>query len=79
MTGGRELRFGHAVVYSALTLATCLVMWVFQTRANRRIGSAFVALDAKGWLMAALLAAALLLAFAGGMLVEGTRWAPVAP
>ena len=79
MTGGRELRFGHAVVYSALTLTTCLVMWVFQTRANRRIGSAFVALDAKGWLMAALLAAALLFAFAGGMLVEGTRWAQVAP
>ena len=79
MTGGRQLRFGHAAVYAALTLVTCLVMWVFQTRANRRIRSSFVALDAKGWLMAALLAGALLAAFAGGMLLEGTRWAWMAP
>lgn len=79
MTGGRELRFGHAAAYAALTLGTCVVMWVFETRANRRIRSSFVALDAKGWLMAALLAGALLVAFAGGLLVEGTRWAWMSP
>lgn len=79
MTGGRELRFGRALVYAALTLVTCIVMWVFETRANRRIRSSFVALDAKGWLMAALLAGALLVAFAAGLLVEGTQWAWVTP
>ena len=79
MTGGRELHFGRALGYAAITLVTCIVMWVFETRANRRIGSSFVALDAKGWLMAALLAGALLVAFAAGLLVEGTQWAWMAP
>lgn len=79
MTGGRELRFGRALVYAAITLVTCLAMWVFETRANRTIRSSFVALDAKGWLMAALIAAALLVAFVAGLAVEGTRWAWTAP
>src|SRR5690606_39979433 len=74
-----ELRFGRALAYAALILVTCVVMWVFLTRANRRIRSSFVALDAKGWLMPALIAGALLAAFAGGLLVEGTRWAWVSP
>lgn len=79
MTGGRELRFGHAVAYAALTVVACVSMWLFETRANRRIRSNFIALDAKGWLMATLLAASLLVAFAGGLVVEGTRHAWVAP
>src|SRR5690606_29177389 len=79
MTGGRELRLGRALADAALTLLSCVVMWVCETRANRRIRSSFVALDAKGWLMAALIAGALLAAFAGGLLVEGTRWAWVSP
>ena len=72
LTGGRELQFGMAVAYAAVTTAVCVAMWRFQLRANRRIRSAFVALDAKGWLMSALIAAALLVAFAGGWCVEGT-------
>lgn len=79
MTGGRELRFGRATAYAALTLVTCVAMWVFEVRANRRIRSGFIDLDAKGWLMAALLAAALLVAFAGGWFVQGTRHAWMAP
>lgn len=72
MTGGRELQFGMAAAYAAVTTAVSAAMWLFQLRANRRIGSGFVALDAKGWLMSALLAGALLVAFAGGWFVEGT-------
>jgi predicted Co/Zn/Cd cation transporter (cation efflux family) len=79
MTGGRELQFGQAVAYSALTTVVCFAMWVFQLRANRRVRSAFVALDAKGWLMSALIAAALLVAFAGGWFVEGTALAWITP
>ena len=79
LTGGRELRFGRALAYAALTLVTCVAMWVLETRANRSIRSSFVALDAKGWLMAALLAAALLVAFTAGWFVQGTRHAWMAP
>ena len=72
MTGGRELQFGMAMAYAAATTAVSFAMWLFQLRANRRIRSGFVALDAKGWLMSALLAGALLVAFAVGWMVEGT-------
>ena len=72
MTGGRELQFGLAMAYAAATTAVSFAMWLLQLRANRRIRSGFVALDAKGWLMSALLAGALLVAFAGGWFVEGT-------
>jgi predicted Co/Zn/Cd cation transporter (cation efflux family) len=79
MTGGRELQFGRALAYAAFTTATCFAMWLFQLRANRRIRSGFVALDAKGWLMSCLIAAALLVAFACGWLVEGTSLAWITP
>jgi predicted Co/Zn/Cd cation transporter (cation efflux family) len=79
LTGGRELQFGMAVAYAAVTTAVCVAMWRFQLRANRRIRSAFVALDAKGWLMSALIAAALLVAFACGWFVEGTTLDWIAP
>lgn len=73
MTGGRELQFGRAIVYAAITVTVCIAMWLFELRANRRIRSGFVALDAKGWLMAGSITAALLLAFAGGWFVQGTQ------
>lgn len=72
LAGGRQLQFGLAAAYAAATTVVCFAMWLLQLRANRRIRSAFVALDAKGWLMSALIAAALLVAFAGGWFVEGT-------
>src|SRR5690606_27850215 len=74
MTGGRELQFGQATIYAAITMVACFAMWLFDVRANRRIRSSFVALDAKGWLMSGLITAALLVAFAGGWAVQGTRW-----
>lgn len=79
MSGGREVQFGLAVAYAGLTTVVSFTMWLFQLRANRRIRSAFVALDAKGWLMSGLIAVALLVAFAGGWLVEGTALDRVTP
>jgi predicted Co/Zn/Cd cation transporter (cation efflux family) len=79
VTGGRELQFGQALAYAALTTVVCFAMWLFQRRANRRLRSGFVALDAKGWLMSCLIAAALLVAFAIGWFVEGTALAWIRP
>ena len=77
--GGREVQFDLAVGYAALTVVVSFVMWRLQLRANRRIRSGFVALDSKGWLMSCLISGALLVAFAGGWMLQGTQLDWVTP
>lgn len=79
LAGGHQLEFGYAIIYAAVTLATCLTMAFIGRRANRTIQSDFVALDATAWMMSAGITAALLVAFIGGVLVEGTRLSWIAP
>ena len=79
LSGGRELQFGRALAYAALVTVVCVAMYVFELRANRRIRSGFIALDAQGWLMASLIAMALLVAFAGGWLLHDTPLAWITP
>lgn len=79
MTGGRDLAFEHAIVYTAVTVVVAAGMAVFATRANRTVRSDFLALDAKSWIMAAALTAALLVAFVFGHLIQGTRLQWVSP
>lgn len=77
--GGRVLHFGHAMLYAGVTLVACIVMSVYQLRANRRLKSQLVALDAKAWMMSGAITTALLLAFAMGGMLQGTpleRWTP---
>ena len=73
MNGGRALAFGPAIVYAVIVVAAALGMALFAHRANRRIGSNFVALDAQAWVISAGLTAALLAAFSFGWLIQGTR------
>jgi predicted Co/Zn/Cd cation transporter (cation efflux family) len=79
LAGGRELVFDWAIVYALLVLAICGVMVVTGRRANRAIGSQFVALDIKGWTMSGAITAALLVAFVVASLLEGTRYAWATP
>lgn len=50
-----------------------------RSRANRSIGSDFIALDAKNWVVAASMSAAYLVAFVGGYVLGGTQWAWLVP
>lgn len=79
LEGGNRLLFDYAVVYATVTLVVCLAMAVFCRRANRAIRSEFIALDATSWLMSAGISAALLAAFTGGLMVQGTRLDWIAP
>jgi predicted Co/Zn/Cd cation transporter (cation efflux family) len=76
---GRELAFGWAIVYAAVTLPTCFGMAVIEARANRRIGSEFVHLDGRAWIMSGGITAALLVAFCVGYGVQGTEWQWISP
>ncbi len=79
VSGGRPIEFGPAVAYASLVLVITLTVGLVEHRANRRIQSAFVAMDVKGWLMAGGVTGALLIAVAVGMLINGTSWAWLMP
>lgn len=79
LEGGRELDFGWAMLYAALTVTACTVIAVVEARANRKIGSDFVRMDVKGWVMSGSITAALLVAFGIGLAVRGTPLEWLAP
>lgn len=79
MNGGRLIAFDFALAYAVLSLTTELSAGLYVRRANRAIGSDLLALDAKSWLMSASMTVGLIIAFAFGALVEGTRHAWMAP
>ncbi|WP_244498172.1 cation diffusion facilitator family transporter [Aureimonas ureilytica] len=79
LAGGRDLAFGYGIAYAAITVAVALGMVAYVLRANRAIGSAFLTLDARAWMMSAGLTAALLVAFIVGALIQGTRYAWATP
>jgi predicted Co/Zn/Cd cation transporter (cation efflux family) len=73
--GGRQLDFDWAIIYAVIVCIVCIVcfgMWGYEFRANRRIGSDFVRLDAQSWLMSAAVASALLVAFGIALSLRGT-------
>ena len=78
-SGGRLIALGPAIIFAAISLLAEAGLAVFVLRANRRIRSDFIALDAKNWSIAASLSACYLLAFVGGGLVRGTPLAWMGP
>lgn len=79
LAGGRQLAFDQAFIYAAVTVVAEIAMAIFEIKANRKLNSGFLALDAKAWLMSAALTAALLVAFVFGYLIQGTQIAWVSP
>ncbi|CAN5666174.1 cation diffusion facilitator family transporter [soil metagenome] len=79
LDGGRALAFDWAIAYAAITAAVSFAMLFYELRANRRIGSDFVKLDAQSWMMSAAITSALLAAFAIAWSLSGTAWAPFMP
>lgn len=72
LDGGREVEFGPAVIYTIVVLILACGTGIAEHRANRRLDSALVAMDVKGWLMGAGVTGALLIAFIIGMIIDGT-------
>lgn len=79
MDGGRDVKFGYAIVYAVVVIACASAMAVYSRRANRTIRSSLVDLDVKGWTMSAALTGALLVAFIVGWLISDTEYAWLMP
>ncbi|MFD2651209.1 cation diffusion facilitator family transporter [Brucella rhizosphaerae] len=73
MDGGRDLEFSYAIFYAVVALIACLGMAWLEIRANRKLRSDFIALDAKAWIMSGGITAALLVAFSVGYAIQGTE------
>jgi predicted Co/Zn/Cd cation transporter (cation efflux family) len=79
LEGGTEIEFNLALPYAMVVACVCFAMAWRQHSRNRGLGSAFVALDAKGWLISGSITTALLVGFAIGMALDGTRHAWMRP
>ncbi|WP_448129424.1 cation diffusion facilitator family transporter [Stenotrophomonas rhizophila] len=79
MSGGREIALGPAILFAVISIVAETGLALFVRRANRSIGSDFIALDAKNWVVAASMSAAYLVAFVGGYVLGGTEWAWLVP
>ncbi|WP_027907405.1 cation diffusion facilitator family transporter [Pseudomonas taiwanensis] len=79
LEGGRHLEFDIAIIYAVLTVIACVTIAMIEARANRKLGSDFVRMDVKGWIMSASITAALLIAFCFGYSVQGTAWEWMSP
>ncbi|WP_049870541.1 cation transporter [Pseudomonas cremoricolorata] len=62
-----------------LAVAVCAGMALYAYKAKRTLRSDFIALDVKTWILSSSISAALLVAFALGLLLEQTRWAWLLP
>lgn len=74
LSGGRALEMGTAVVYGGISTIGCIVIAAYLWRAGKRTGSVLVELDARAWVVDALLSAAVLISFVGGYEVSSTRF-----
>lgn len=79
MDGGRDLEFSYAIFYAVLALIACLGMAFLEMRANRKLKSDFIALDAKSWIMSGGITAALLIAFTIGYFIQETQFDWITP
>jgi len=75
LSGGRPLQMGTAVIYGAVATAGCIVIAAYLWRAAKRTRSVLVELDARSWVVDALLSGAVLISFVGGYLVSSSRFA----
>lgn len=79
LSGGHTLSFGPVMAFTGLSLLVNLGMAVLVRNANRSIGSAFVALDARAWAMTSALSGALFLSFIIGFAVQDGPYDRIAP
>lgn len=79
MTGGHALRFDMGVVYAGSVAAICFSMVITLRRANTRIESELIGLEVQSWMISGVITLALLIAFAGAIVIKGTAYEVLTP
>jgi cation diffusion facilitator family transporter len=73
-SGGHEIEFGLAAVWSGILSVIGFTMSYVLTRRARRLQSPMLKLDAQSWVISAVLSFALLIGFAFANSLTGTAW-----
>lgn len=79
LTGGRLLEFDTAVLFYLFAATAALLIFLFLRKSGRHLGSQLLNLDARSWLISAILSATLCLGFVLGGALSGTAGARFAP
>lgn len=79
LTGGRAISAGPAIGYGIVATVVCCALAVFTRRGARRARSPLIQADAENWLVNGAISAAVLLAFVGIFVIEGTPFQSLAP
>ncbi len=76
--GGREVSADMAMVFAAVSVVGCLVVWLYLAWVGKRVGSGLVVAERRQWLMDTVLSAAVLIGFGVGAWLEQTAWSALA-
>lgn len=79
LSGGRLMDFGHAILFYVVASSLYVSLYLYLRRSGRKLGSQLLDLDARSWLIGAILGAALTTGFVLGAMLAGTRTAWLAP
>lgn len=77
--GGHTPDFGPAVWFAFFAVCLCFGLAFYEMKRNRKIGSAFIAIDAKSWIVSGGISLALLAAFIFAFFIDGTELAWLLP
>jgi predicted Co/Zn/Cd cation transporter (cation efflux family) len=79
MSGGHVLSFDIGLVYAGIVAAICFGMMFYLRYHNIRLESELIDVEVASWMTSGVITVALLLAFGGALLMQGTPWAPLTP
>lgn len=79
LSGGRELNFDSAFVFTLLMSILSIVMYVYMQQKNKKLGSEFLRLDIQSWLISSAISSSLLLAFGIASIMENTSYTDLTP
>lgn len=79
LSGGRAIAAGAAIGYGVFASTACWTLAAITHYGAKRSGSPLVKADAENWLVNAAISSAVLLAFLGILLVQGTRFESFIP
>lgn len=75
LMGGQEMIFSWAFLYSLIAAGGCLGIGLYLNKQNEDNPTPLLAVEAKGWMIDAVLSGVVLLAFGGGYILSKTAYA----
>ena len=78
LSGGREPELGLMIVYVAIAIVTCLIMYLLLRRSFKKAGTDILDAETQSWLINFVVTGAIGIAFVVVMLIQGTSFGWIA-